>query len=164
MEIRKATLDDLSTILCLFDEGRKKMRQEGNNKQWPEGYPNKETILKDINNGDNYLLIDNNAIIATFALIAGPDPMYSQIYDGAWPNEASYYVIHRITSAAKVHGVLKMVLPFAFSICNTIRIDTHEDNLTMRAALEKYGFTYCGIIHLMNGEPRLAYIRSKIIL
>jgi hypothetical protein len=30
----------------------------------------------------------------------------------------------------------------------------------MRALLQKYGFTYCGIILLENGDPRLAYQRT----
>jgi RimJ/RimL family protein N-acetyltransferase len=55
---------------------------------------------------------------------------------------------------------MRQVLEYAFSLTDTIRIDTHQDNRTMRALLQKYGFTYCGIILLENGDPRLAYQRT----
>ena len=40
---------------------------------------------------------------------------------------------------------------------SAIRIDTHRDNKIMQHNLLKYGFTYCGIIYLANGDERLAY-------
>lgn len=27
----------------------------------------------------------------------------------------------------------------------------------MRHCIEKYGFAYCGVIHLLDGSPRLAF-------
>jgi RimJ/RimL family protein N-acetyltransferase len=36
-------------------------------------------------------------------------------------------------------------------------VDTHQDNVVMQRILEKLGFTYCGIIFVANGTPRLAY-------
>ena len=38
---------------------------------------------------------------------------------------------------------------FAFTIYN--------ENLTMQHIVAKAGFSYCGIIHLEDGDPRLAY-------
>lgn len=37
------------------------------------------------------------------------------------------------------------------------RVDTHGDNVIMRRCIERAGFVYCGIIYLLNGDPRLAY-------
>mgnify|MGYP003296922186 CR=1 FL=1 len=42
-----------------------------------------------------------------------------------------------------------------------IRIDTHHDNVVMQRLLKKLGFQYCGIIHLENGDPRLAFQYEK---
>ena len=56
---------------------------------------------------------------------------------------------------------MRRVLDYAFSLTDTIRIDTHHDNRTMRTLLDKYSFTYCGIILLENGDPRLAYQRTN---
>ena len=38
-----------------------------------------------------------------------------------------------------------------------LRIDTHEDNKPMQAAIMSYGFAECGIIYVADGSPRLAY-------
>ena len=159
MLIRKSTINDLPFIIKLINDGRQKMISEGNTTQWTNGHPSNEQIISDIKNGVSHLIVDKQTQhpLATFALIEGPDPTYAQIYDGQWLNTLPYYVIHRVASAPGVHGIMRMVLNYAFSFTNTIRIDTHQDNRTMRALLQKYGFTYCGIILLENGDPRLVY-------
>ena len=159
MLIRKSTINDLPFITKLINDGRQKMISEGNTTQWTNGHPSNEQIISDIKNGVSHLIVDKQTQrhLATFALIKGPDPTYAQIYDGQWLNTLPYYVIHRVASAPGVHGIMRMVLNYAFSFTNTIRIDTHEDNHTMRALLLKYGFQHCGTILLENGDPRLVY-------
>ena len=39
----------------------------------------------------------------------------------------------------------------------SMRIDTHEDNLGMQALLKKLGYVFCGVIYLDNSDKRLAY-------
>lgn len=46
---------------------------------------------------------------------------------------------------------------FALAQYDSIRIDTHKDNVVMRNALLREGYLYCGIIHCWNGSERLAY-------
>ena len=158
--IKKATIEDLDIILLLIDEGRKKMIAEGNVNQWSGGRPSREMFIKDIAQGVSHLVVLNGRPVATFALIEGPDPTYARIYDGEWQNANLYFVIHRVASMAGVHDIMRAVLDYAFTLTDTIRIDTHEDNRTMRALLEKYGFVYCGVIFLENGDPRLAFQKS----
>lgn len=158
MEIRKSTSLDTSTIMELINQGRKKMAAEGNIHQWTDGHPSQETIENDIRLHNSYLVLsDDGTPVATFALIEGPDPTYTIIYDGAWLNDNPYYVIHRVASAQGVHGVMRMILDHAMALTKTIRIDTHRDNRTMQGALLRYGFRYCGIIHLANGDERMAF-------
>lgn len=40
-------------------------------------------------------------------------------------------------------------------------IDTHKKNLSMRAAIEKFGFQFCGNIYVRNGSERIAYDYQK---
>ena len=68
-----------------------------------------------------------------------------------------YMVIHRIASDGKSRGILSEALRFGFGKTPSIRIDTHSNNHIMQTLLKQYGFTYCGIIYLENGDPRLAY-------
>ena len=161
MTIRKSTIHDLPSILQLIEDGRQKMISEGNTTQWTNGHPSAKQIETDIAQGVSYIITENGCPIATFALIEGPDPTYAEIYEGQWLNSLPYYVIHRVASAPGVHGIMRRVLDYAFSLTDTIRIDTHQDNRTMRALLGRYGFTYCGIILLENGDPRLAYQRTN---
>jgi hypothetical protein len=51
---------------------------------------------------------------------------------------------------------------FALSQCKNVKIDTHRDNIPMQRALEKKGFSYCGIIHIANGDERIAYQKSVL--
>lgn len=159
--IRQSRREDITAIMDLIAQARRKMQAEGNTHQWVDGHPSQADIEADIKRGVSYVITSDKAVpIATFALIPGPDPTYAQIYDGAWLDDNPYFVIHRVASAEGVHGIMRAILGFAGSDTNTIRIDTHRDNKTMRALLSKYGFTYCGIIHLLNGDERLAYQRT----
>ena len=157
---RHATMADLPVILNLRDQAREIMRSYGNTFQWPDGYPPEEKFIHDIEQGCSYVMADaTGTIVGTFALIPGPDITYKVIYNGQWRNDEPYYVIHRIASTPNSHGILDAVLDYSETIAPNIRIDTHEANIIMRKGLEKHGYQYCGIIHLLNGDERLAYQR-----
>lgn len=158
--IRKSSISDVDIILSLLEDGRKKMVAEGNLNQWEVGYPSHEQVLRDIDKGVSYLIFQEGKAVATFVLMEGPDPTYQYIYKGNWLNDDPYAVIHRLASTTQVHGIMNLVLDFAFSKTKTIRIDTHEDNLIMQKLLKKNGFTYCGVIYLENGSSRLAFQKT----
>ena len=117
----------------------------------------RQTIEKDIAQGTSYLLCENDTPIATFALLAGPEPTYSYIEGGRWLDDQPYYVIHRVASVEGVHGVMSDIIAYCLSLTSTIRIDTHADNYPMQAVLKRSGFNYCGIIYLEDGSQRQAY-------
>ena len=91
------------------------------------------------------------------------EPTYAVIYNGAWLDDRPYHVIHRVASLPHYHGVMKDLLDWSFSKDDNIRIDTHKDNTIMQQCLTKYGFTYCDIIHLQNGDERLAYQKLAVL-
>ena len=160
--IRKSTMADMPVILNLRDQAREIMRSYGNVYQWPDGYPRDDMFLKDIESGGSYVMLDERGeVVGTFALIPSPEVTYNVIYDGQWLDDAPYHVIHRIASTPESHGVLDALLDYCESQVGNIRIDTHEANIIMRKGLEKHGYQYCGIIHLLNGDERLAF--QKVI-
>lgn len=160
MEIRKAKSENKEVVLQLLDSGREIMRHSGNTLQWPDGYPKPETIEADIAQGVCYLCLEDGKAIGTFAMIPGPDPTYATIYNGAWiDNTHPYLVIHRMASLPDSHGIFQACIEYAARQCCNIRIDTHRDNHIMQHNLLKHGFHYCGIIHIANGDERLAYQR-----
>ena len=164
MIIRKAIYDDLPTLMDIFEAAKDIMRRSGNMHQWGSGYPSEEVVGCDIRSGLSYVVCDEQGtIFATMAFIPGPDPTYSVIYDGEWPDERPYYVIHRIAVAKSGFGLARMMLDWAFEHTDTLRIDTHRDNCIMHHILQKYGFKRCGVILLANGDARDAYYMTKNI-
>jgi pimeloyl-ACP methyl ester carboxylesterase len=160
--IRHSTIDDLPTILRLRDQAREIMRSYGNTFQWPDGYPRDDMFRKDIESGGSYVMADaSGAIVGTFALLPSPEVTYKVIYDGHWLDSQPYHVIHRIASTPNSHGVLDAILDFCEAVAPNIRIDTHEANVIMRKGLEKHGYKYCGIIHLLNGDERMAFQKNR---
>ena len=157
-QIRPATRADIPAILELMEAARGIMRASGNLHQWSDGYPQAEHIAADIDRAGGFVLEDDGVPGAYFAFLPSPEPTYAQIYDGAWLDDSlPYHVIHRIASRPEVHGVFRSIMDWAFAREHNIRIDTHRDNTVMQHNLLRYGFHYCGIILLANGDPRLAY-------
>ena len=159
MKIRKATLEDLDKLMEIYAHARKEMIKNNNPLQWANVEPKEEKIISRINDGVHYIIEENGNICGAFSLIPCRDPTYEHI-DGQWLNDLPYLTIHTIASNNTVKGILKAAINYGFSICNTIRIDTHIDNKIMIHLLEKYGFTYCGVIRLLNSEPRQAYMKT----
>ena len=161
--IRKATHDDIPALMRLFESAKSIMRASGNLHQWGVGYPSVEVVRRDIEQGVCYVATDgaDGEIEATMAFIPGPDPTYSYIEAGAWLNDGPYHVIHRIAVAAPGKGYARLLLDWAFERTETVRIDTHRDNVIMHHILQKYGFLRCGVIYLANGDARDAYQLSK---
>lgn len=163
MRIKKATLNDMPDIMLIISAAKQIMRTSGNLKQWNDGYPDENIIKTDIEAGYGYICLINNKTVAYFATIPGPDSTYSQIYEGNWINDTSqYYVIHRIASTPDSHNVFNSIINHCQKFTNNLRIDTHRDNKIMQHCILKNGFKYCGIIHINNGDERLAY--QKLIL
>lgn len=155
--VRKAEIRDMNELLRVYESAREFMHTHGNPNQWAGAYPDRETLERDIEIGQLYVVEDDGKIYGCFALIFGVDPTYVTIYDGEWGSSAPYAAIHRIASDRSKRGVFSACLEFARAQYNHLRVDTHKDNIPMQRAAKKNGFEYRGIIHLANGDPRLAF-------
>ena len=163
--IRWASLpEDATGIMEVFAAAKDIMQTTGNTNQWKEGYPSLEVVASDIARDGSFVIEDDNQIVAYFAFLPSPEPTYSKIYEGKWKDDTlPYHVIHRIASRAEAHGIFKSIMDFCLERDGNIRIDTHKDNHVMQHAIKKHGFAYCGIIHLANGDERLAYQRMSAV-
>ncbi|MCQ2095835.1 MAG: GNAT family N-acetyltransferase [Bacteroidaceae bacterium] len=163
LSIRLSSVRDIPMMREVLSEAKAKMRESGNMSQWTGDYPSDEMLADDIRRGVSYVVECRGAIVATFVLAVCADPTYATIHEGGWVDDMRPYgTIHRIGSRKGYHGILEAVLRFAGGIIDNVRIDTHRDNKPMRHLLEKLGFTYCGIIYLLNGDERLAYQKIQI--
>lgn len=161
LTIRQSKLTDLPRLMDIYAAAIRYMRAYGNSNQWTGGYPSENVIKKDINNGVSFCVLNGDKIAGVFSMIPGEDPTYRSI-EGKWLNdELPYLTIHRIASDGSTRGIAKAAFDYAQSLCASVRVDTHADNTKMRQTIIDNGFKYCGIIHLLNGEPRLAYQTVK---
>lgn len=157
---RGATRSDLETILTIYAHAREVMAASGNPTQWGSNFPPRELLEQDIASNRLFVYVVNGQLEAAFALILGPDPTYAVIEDGAWLDDTKPYgTIHRLASAGKRHGVAADVIAWCGERCESLRADTHADNKIMQKILERCGFVRCGVIHVADGTPRVAYQR-----
>ena len=156
--VRPAAEDEIPAIMAVLDAAKGIMRASGNTDQWKDGYPSREVILEDIRSGHGFVVADSDVLVGYFAFIPSPEPTYAYIEGGAWLEDSlPYHVIHRIGSTPDSHGVFRSILDWCAAQDPHLRIDTHRDNHIMQHCILRYGFRYCGIIYLPNGDPRLAY-------
>lgn len=159
--IRHSSPEDLPLIMDVYEKGRTFMRSNGNLSQWINGYPSESVILNDIANRNHFIGFDEDGKVAlVFAFIIGDDSTYSYIEQGSWLNNNPYGTIHRIASSGQYPNMLSQALEFCFKEIDTIRIDTHEDNVPMLSALQRHKFKRCGIIYTNDGSPRIAFQKS----
>lgn len=157
MKIRHSTLADLPAMEAIYADARKFMAENGNPTQWTGGYPTRPMLEEDIALERSYVCEDESGIVAAFMFVEGPDPTYAKIYEGAWKDDRPYGVVHRIAAGSRSKGVAGFCLNWCYEKYGNVRIDTHRNNIPMQNALKKYGYEYCGIIYLEDGDERLAF-------
>jgi len=162
MVMRKATVHDIPGIMEIIKQARAYLKENGVD-QWQNGYPDENVILNDILNENSYVLVSEEALIGTAAVIFDGEKTYDYI-EGKWLTDGNYGTVHRLAVASpyRSSGAAGIMMNLIERLCidnkmQSIRIDTHEDNKPMRRFLKKCSFKYCGIIYLEDGSKRLAY-------
>ena len=163
MLIRKSAYEDVKVIMKIIKSAQKSLKMQ-NVDQWQNGYPNEKSIESDISNDISYVVIKNNQIAATLAISFDGEKTYDEIHDGKWISNGEFCVIHRIAidENYKGSGLASDIIKYVESTSlnrgvNSIKIDTHEDNIAMKKLLKKNGFKYCGIIYLEDNSKRIAF-------
>lgn len=163
MIIRLAEKKDIDTIMQIIADARESIGRLGVD-QWQYGYPTRDIVKEDVMLERSFVVEVDGSIVATFALMMNGEPTYKKIYCGAWIGDGEYLALHRIAidSKKRGQGIAEKIIAFLVEYANennysSIRVDTHTGNIPMRKMLEKNGFEYCGTIHLLDGQPRVAY-------
>lgn len=109
MIIRHSTERDFDRIMEIYSFARRYMAEHGNPDQWgPTNWPPEKLIHSDIQDGNSYVCVnDEGTVIGTFYFIQGRDiePTYRNITDGAWLDDSSYGVVHRIARDGSEKGI-----------------------------------------------------------
>lgn len=167
MEFRRTVEEDVNRVMEIIKQAQDYFK-ECNIDQWQNGYPNLQIIKEDIKNGWSYVLLKDNDIVATAAISFDKETTYERIHDGKWLSNDAYAVIHRIAVDRNLKGlglgaeIMKEAEKLMLSRgVHSIKIDTHEHNISMQKLLKKNGFQYCGVIYLEDHSKRVAF--EKII-
>lgn len=157
MLLRQATMADLPQIEAIIRDGRDLLAAQSID-QWQGIYPNTAVLVDDIHQGWTVVLEENDEILGTAAVIPGVDPSYKQIH-GQWlTTDAPYLAIHRVAVSSHHHGRglagelfqrLFVQIDKAENV-ESIRIDTHPQNMAMQHIIKKNGFTETGMIDLVG--------------
>lgn len=163
MEFRKSELEDIADIMCIINKAKITLKEAGIN-QWQTGYPNEEVIREDIIRSESCVALIDNQIVGTIAITFSKEHHYDTLRGGEWKNkDGTYAVIHRIAIDNDYKG--KGIAGFLISqaevlgkdLIQSIRIDTHENNIPMQNVIQKQGFGLCGYITLLDGTDRLSF-------
>ena len=165
MNLRKAEISDIDTILRIIGEAQAQMARLGID-QWQNGYPDRAAIVADIESEAGVIVDSAEGVDAYCAAIFGIEPTYARIDDGNWltDSDSQYVVVHRLAVAdrCKRQGIATELLRRIEELarergCRSFRIDTHHDNLYMQTICSRLDFVRCGVIYVSDGTPRIAY-------
>ena len=161
---RKTTIDDLNDVMEAIEDSRAVLKLQ-NTGQWQDGFPNKDMVIKDIENGQSYVFLDNQDQIIGTCAITDFDQNYVHLFEGKWLSDYPYMVLHRVAIKKdyKGNGFGHLFFKLFELVARennrrSLKVDTHEGNFIMRHLLEKEGFVYCGKTLLIeNNKPRVVY-------
>ncbi len=130
--------------------------------QWQDNYPNKNTLIVDINNKSAFVLVDDEGDLLAYASISlDKEILYEEI--DTWKCNNTYAILHRTAVNANYRnmGIFKSLINEISLYLKTlnvscIRIDTHPDNKIMIKSLQSCGFIEVGSMIYDQGL-RLAF-------
>ncbi|WP_343585322.1 GNAT family N-acetyltransferase [Flavobacterium sp.] len=164
--LRKAVLSEVPAIWKILQDAIEQRRLDGST-QWQDGYPNELSIKNDIENGNGYVLTENESILCYAVIMFDKDPAYNNI-EGKWLTDGDYTVVHRVavSKLAKGKGIATKLFEKieSLSVENdiySIKVDTNFDNVPMLKILDKLKYTYCGEVYL-RGSARKAFEKRLI--
>ncbi|MDQ8012749.1 MAG: GNAT family N-acetyltransferase [Flavobacterium nitrogenifigens] len=159
--LRKAVLSEIPVIWEILQDAIEQRRLDGST-QWQDGYPNELSVKNDIENGNGYVLTENESILCYAAIMFDKDPAYENI-EGKWLTDGDYTVVHRVavSKLAKGKGIAtklfeKIEILSVENNIYSIKVDTNFDNVPMLKILDKLKYTYCGEVYL-RGSARKAF-------
>lgn len=92
------------------------------------------------------------------------DELYENLAEGEWTVPGSYLAIHRVMVSQHLRGrkvTTQMFLDIKkMGIVNNVdslRIDTHPDNIMMQKTLKRNGFVRTGLLYMPSGSSRYTY-------
>ncbi|WP_113671387.1 GNAT family N-acetyltransferase [Vallitalea guaymasensis] len=164
-EIIKAKIDDIADIMKLINDCVNNMRAN-NIFQWDENYPNEEVMLEDIEDGNLYIMKDENRYLGIITLNEEQDEEYKTV---DWKSKLSdVLVVHRlaVSPLGQGKGIGKSFMNFAEDLVrqknyNSIRLDTYSGNPIALSFYKRLGYEKVGEVYF-PGRELAFYCYEKI--
>ncbi len=157
MELRIANKDETAIAMEMIAMAKAHLREQGID-QWQNGYPDNNTIDRDIQHGKGYFVVSGHKILGYLCIDFNGEPAYDTL-KGEWHSNEPYVVVHRMAfnDNARGKGISDKVFALVEELSrkqgvSNFRVDTDADNHKMQHILRKNGFTYCGTIWFDNSE------------
>ena len=160
MVFRRATREDIDTVVQMIQAASARLGAAGID-QWQRGYPNRESVERDVENGVGMVLCEGNTLLVYGAVIFTGEPAYNDLTGGEWLTSGEYAVVHRLCASEIFVGMgfsksfMIAAEAMASERVKSMRIDTHPDNKIMQGLIQRLGYTYCGDVVIES--RRLAY-------
>ena len=165
MKIRLSHSEDVPRIMEIINDAKAYLASLKID-QWQNGYPNAAQVEQDILNNESYVVVnDEDLVIATSMFTTNSEPTY-KVIDGNWliDENKTYGVIHRmaIKKEFRKFGLATFMfhefhLQLLEKNIQSLKIDTHEENIGMQSLIKKLGYKYCGVIYTSYNAKRLAF-------
>lgn len=156
-------IEDVNEVMIIIDAAKERMKEDVLI-QWQDGYPNRDTILNDIQLGQIYKYVENDVICAIAVI---NDDFYEPYPSHA--NKDLCKVIHRVATKPEVLG--KGIGTKLFAVvedkiremgCQYALADTYTLNIKMRGLIEKSGYDNMGEFELVEGAPNWVLYQKKL--
>lgn len=163
--IRKATMDDLTTIMEIVPRIIGEMHSY-NNFQWDEQYPQAQDFAEDIRRGDLYVAMGERNM-AGFICINRIQPQeYAAL---PWSLTDDCLVIHRmaVSPDCRKMGVGAQLVSFADEVAlqhkvACLKTDTYSLNQNAQGLFQKLGYSFVGEMSFL-GKEKPFYCYEKTI-
>ena len=153
--MRKASLDDLSSIMKVMRDTVEEMRSY-NNTQWDENYPQESDFAADIEKEELYVA-DRSGVLAGFICINRVEP--NEYKTVPWSRECPSLVIHRMAVDLQYRGqgVGSELVNYAEQLAKNLHIDylktdTYSLNTNAQKLFESCGYRWIGTMTFLGKE------------
>jgi len=159
IDFRKAREEDVPGIWIILQQAIERRRLEGST-QWQDGYPNVESIRRDLEHDWAYVLTVDGSLAGYAAVMINQEPAYEHIR-GKWLSDGDFVVFHRVALSNAFAGqklgyrLIEQIesMARAWGI-KSVRADTNFDNLAMLSIFKRLGYRYCGDVQLRGGKRK----------
>jgi len=150
--IAKAQLSNLEEIAVMARFVTKNIHEQGID-QWSDLYPLYEHFKKDFDSDALFVFIKDHKVVGSISILPENDPFYHEI---SWYKNHSL-VVHRLMVHPDYlrHKIGSILMSYAIQKAknegyDSMKVDTHPDNIRMQNLLKSLGFVEIGYIKGMN--------------